>query len=305
MADSNTWICSNCRSINEGRSRCYSCRAPRTLELDLSDTSISLLGQAATRSEDHAALAERAGEQYRSSAVRAWIVRLAILAVVLADLFASARIIHIGEDFLALQQRRSSGGVVTDADWLALLQDFYPYVALLVVYLGAWVIATICWGAWLSRVVANVPSLGGGWPATSPTAAFWTSVVPFFNIYGATSVLRDVITRLSPKGEARTGRLTAWWLSLFLYLIPWIGLIPGPTFVIRLAYQAIVAWIDAVLTAVTGTQIGAGIIESAITFGILLLSAVLALLVVEQVEELQERRRGIAAGPARAAGQAG
>ena len=45
MADSNTWICSNCRSINEGRSRCYSCRAPRTLELDLSDTSISLLGQ--------------------------------------------------------------------------------------------------------------------------------------------------------------------------------------------------------------------------------------------------------------------
>jgi len=306
MADS-TWICSNCRSINAAAARrCYSCRAPREMALDLADERLALSAKRVDSGKEQAAFAERAGEQYRSSSVRAWIVRLAVLAVVLTELIVNARLVHWLEDVRSLEQIATSGGEIADAAIEGTLAEIIPILLLFGALVGVWVVAWICWGAWLSRVVANVPPLGGGWPATSPTSAFWTSVIPFFNIYGATSVLRDVITRLSPKGEARTGRLTAWWLSLFVYLIPWIGLIPGPTFVLRLAYRAIVAWIDTVLTALTGSELDASIIETGLGFGVLLLAAVLALLVVEQVEDLQAQRTSdLSAGPARLAGQAG
>src|SRR5207244_13247908 len=37
-------------------------------------------------------------------------------------------------------------------------------------------------GAWLGRVVSNVPALGGGIPGTSPWRAFVTTLVPGLNL---------------------------------------------------------------------------------------------------------------------------
>jgi hypothetical protein len=160
--------------------------------------------------------------------------------------------------------------------------------------LVAWILAFVAWGAWLSRVVSNVPALGGGWPRSSSQAAFVSAIVPGYNLYSATSILRDAMDRLSESGKTRMGLLTAWWIFLLLAILPIIGLIPGPVFLIRLAYRLLIDLVVGVVAAITHSDLSATLVANAVNGALLLIAATLAILLVNHIEALQEARAPIA-----------
>ena len=53
--------------------------------------------------------------------------------------------------------------------------------------------------AWLSRVVSNVPALGGGVAGTTPWRAFVNTLIPLVNLRTVPSMVQDVLYRLDPK----------------------------------------------------------------------------------------------------------
>jgi hypothetical protein len=86
---------------------------------------------------------------------------------------------------------------------------------------GLYVLALIASGvaflAWLSRVVDNVPSLGGGEPSVSPRGAIGWWFVPGANLVKPYLIVADVWRRLaSTTAERRTRLLLVWWLA-------WVG----------------------------------------------------------------------------------
>jgi hypothetical protein len=67
---------------------------------------------------------------------------------------------------------------------------------------------------WLSRVVSNVPALGGGIPNTTPGRAFVYTLLPVVNLLKVPAMVQDVLYRLDPKGGGR-----------FMVGIAWFGLV--------------------------------------------------------------------------------
>lgn len=70
--------------------------------------------------------------------------------------------------------------------------------------------------AWLSRVVDNVPALGGGEPSVSPRAAIGWWFVPFANFVKPYAIVADVWRRLGAIGSRGPALIIAWWVL-------WIG----------------------------------------------------------------------------------
>ena len=280
------WVCGNCRSINSDRAgRCYSCRAPKALAVDARSTAPPIRLTAETAPEKKAEVAKRAGASYASSSRRATVVEGAIFVVTFVGILEAV--------WTALFYE-----IAPDVDYAELIAEARVLLYLIGANLLAWLLAFVAWGAWLSRVVANVPALGGGWPAVTPRAAFINSVVPIYNLYGATAIVRDVLVRLSAPGAARIGLLTAWWLALFVAVLPAFGLIPGPTFVIRLAYTFIDSAIVALIGRLTGSQFDPGAIDALLNVTFLILAASLALRLVHHIEDLQRSRLTIATAAA-------
>jgi hypothetical protein len=234
--------------------------------------------------EKQAELAKRAGASYSSSAGRATVVEGAIYVVTALSIFEAVW------TALFLQ-------ILPDVDFTEAVSEARVLLYLVGAEVLAWLLAFVAWGAWLSRVVANVPALGGGWPAVTPRAAFINSVVPIYNLYGATAIVRDVLVRLSAPGAARIGLLTAWWLALFVAVLPSFGLIPGPTFVIRLAYTFIDNTIVELLVRLTGNQFQPGAVDAVLNVTFLIIAATLALRLVRHIENLQRERLAVADAP--------
>jgi hypothetical protein len=74
--------------------------------------------------------------------------------------------------------------------------------------------ALLFFAAWLSRVVSNVPALGGGVPGASPWRAFVTTLIPVTNLRTVPGIIQDVLYRLDPKAG-----------GLFMIGIAWFGLV--------------------------------------------------------------------------------
>ena len=74
--------------------------------------------------------------------------------------------------------------------------------------------ALLFFASWLSRVVSNVPALGGGVPGTSPWRAFVNTLIPLVNLKTVPGMLQDVLYRLDPKAG-----------GLFMLAIAWLGLV--------------------------------------------------------------------------------
>jgi hypothetical protein len=68
--------------------------------------------------------------------------------------------------------------------------------------------------AWLSRVVMNIPALGGGMPNTTPTKAFIYPLIPFWNLLKTPPMIQNALYRLDPKAG-----------GFFMVLIAWVGLV--------------------------------------------------------------------------------
>ena len=74
--------------------------------------------------------------------------------------------------------------------------------------------ALLFFAAWLSRVVGNVPALGGGVPGTSARSAFVATLTPIVNLFTVPGTIQDVLYRLDPKAG-----------GLFMVVVAWVGLV--------------------------------------------------------------------------------
>jgi Domain of unknown function (DUF4328) len=287
------WVCGNCRSINPGgTTRCYSCRAPQALAVEADSRGVATRIDDRAAPVDQAKLAVRGGAVYRSSAGRALVIQLLVMVVTVITLvqivLTDAAIVQFSD--------------ATTADLPDLINASKTLLLLLGAEVVAWLIAFVAWGAWLSRVVSNVPALGGGFPKSTPDSAFVSSVVPGYNLYSATSILRDAMTRLSEAGKARVGLLTAWWIFLLLAILPIVGLIPGPVFLIRLGYRILISLVVGIVATITHSEISADLVASIVNGMLLVIAAALAIIVISHVESLQEARAPIAEAAKGAAG---
>jgi hypothetical protein len=190
------WVCGNCRSINQPREgRCYHCRTPREL-VEADPETLIVAGVGTSRAPEE--IRPTAG--YRTSAGPAFMTQLAVAAGLVVTVVSSV----MGADLVG----RLLDGEVADTD-----TSFAVVGVLGVLGLGLGAAALVFWSLWLSRVVANVPALGLGWPNVTPNQAIFESLIPVVNLYRVPAILRDVVNRLEPNGKGEA-IIAAGWLGL-------------------------------------------------------------------------------------------
>jgi hypothetical protein len=179
-SEADFWACKVCRSINARRQdRCYSCHTPRDVAaanpMDLSVTERSApIGPTGT---------------YRSSESRAVLVTVAAVAFILAT-------------FLALWMNWQVGDLRAAGDRAASDQLFAERTPFFLLASGVGIVALITYGAWISRVVANLPPLGAGFSRVSPSWAFIEPLIPGLNLYSLPARAGEIIKKLDEAGRA-------------------------------------------------------------------------------------------------------
>ena len=175
-SEADVWICGRCRSVNPlSRGRCYKCSTP--------------IEVAASRPEDLSLVHEEAAPEptgtFRSSETFAVAVTVATVAFIFAT-FVALWTNLAATDLRAAGQREAAA---------ALLADRLPLLALAPVCA---VLALVAFGAWIRRIVENLPALGVGYARVSPTWAFFEPLIPGFNIYAIPARMAEAITKLGP-----------------------------------------------------------------------------------------------------------
>ncbi|HEY0443400.1 MAG TPA: hypothetical protein VGC90_04175, partial [Candidatus Limnocylindrales bacterium] len=196
------WVCGSCRSLNEGRAdRCYKCRTPRAL-VEADPTQLIVAGAGATESREAITAAATASVlgRYQSSAMRAAAAQSLIVATIVGTLVSSVT----GADAIAAILGGDVAGALATRPLLLLLG---------VVNLGLAASALVAWAAWLSRVIDNVPTVGLGWPSSTPTSAFFENFLPGLNLLRIPAIVRDVVRRLEPSGGRGESLIAAAWLG--------------------------------------------------------------------------------------------
>lgn len=285
MTAAGPWVCGNCRSVNrDGASRCYSCRTPRAMAVDPRAVEQRRERQTAdTPPAVKAKTARELGATYRSSAsfaVAAQVTVLVVTAITLARTVLVIWFFRDLQDSITDPSTFDSGAALDEAVTLGVLHY---------VMLATWVAGLVVWGAWLARVVANIPVLGGGWPAETPRFAFLSTLIPGGNLYWTTSTMRQAITALSAAGAARLGLITAWWLTLTPGIILLLNI--GPFRWLRALMELA---ISALLLLSTGGDVRS-LLDASIALelvaGVLIVAAAgLAVLLIQHLERLQSDR---------------
>jgi len=196
------WACSNCSSINRQRAtRCYKCGADREVAAtsDMADRRVS------------EAVVHRTVRRYRSSTFRFVFASLLIVAV------AAFGVVILIESLRDVDQLRSAflatiTGDTGDEAAIAASADRLAGAEML--HLGLIIAAVAAFGAWLSRVVSNIPTLGGGVPGTTPTKAFIYPFIPLWNLVKVPGMIQDAMYRLDPQSG-----------GFFMVAIAWFGLV--------------------------------------------------------------------------------
>ena len=245
--------------------------------------------------------ARELGARYRSSAGLAVAAQVAVLVVTAITLARTVLVIWLFRDLrdsIADPSTFDSGAALDQAVTVGILHY---------VMLAAWIAGLVAWGAWLARVVANIPALGGGWPTETPRFAFISTLIPGGNLYWTTSTMRQAITALSAAGAARLGIITAWWLTLTPGIILLLNI--GP---FRWLRAVIELGVSILLLLASGGDVRS-LLDASIALellaGVLIVAAAgLAVLLVQHLERLQaERLQALgpaALGPAGPAGSA-
>src|SRR6476661_4773095 len=195
------WVCSNCHSINRQRvSRCYKCGGSRD---DATSEGSSLR-------VEHA-LANRTVVTYRSAALLGILASVLILSV--AGLGIILLLASLGDAAWIRDQVAviANGGRLDDA---GLARRLAPLIGPGLVRFGLSILAVFAFGAWLSRVVTNIPALGGGVPGTTPTKAFVYPLIPIWNLIKVPGMIQDVLYRVDPKSG-----------GFFMVAFAWFGLV--------------------------------------------------------------------------------
>ena len=228
------WVCSACHSINRQRdSRCYKCGAKQETAMQGAVADVRL----------EAAVANRAVRGYRP----AW--SLALVASVLILFVAGLGVYLVVASFPAIE--------ILKADFAALASGtthtIDPRLAARIEELAtpgfiralALIVAVVAFALWLSRVVGNVPVLGGGQPSTTPVKALVYPLIPLVNLYKVPGIIQDVLYRVDPRAG-----------GFFMVLLAWFGLV-GSWFV-----DLIGGWVLAGLA--TSEMLNAGSVADAV-----------------------------------------
>ncbi len=196
------WVCGNCHSINRQRNdKCYKCGAKQET---------AATGEMATHRQEQA-IASRMVVAYRPAAalgIAASIFLLGLAAVSIALAYQSYSVMSFFNQQLDLLKETGQfdeaafNSVATGFDTLAIIR-----LAIILPLL-------VFFAAWLSRVVSNVPALGGGIPGTSPARAFVATLIPGLNLRTVPGTIQDVLYRLDPKAG-----------GFFMVAVAWIGLV--------------------------------------------------------------------------------
>lgn len=196
------WVCSNCHSINRQRTgRCYKCHA---------EQATSATGEMATLRQEQA-IATRAVVGYRPAGalgICAAIFLIGLAAVSAAAVVESQQVTQFISGQLDVLEKTGT------FDEAALAEKANAGAVIALVQIAIIVPLLLFFGAWLGRVVANVPALGGGLPGTSPGRAFVNTLIPVVNLKTVPGMIQDVLYRLDPKGG-----------GLFMVMIAWVGLV--------------------------------------------------------------------------------
>jgi hypothetical protein len=250
------WICGACRSINQPREgRCYRCRTPRDL-VEADPTTLIVAG-AGSRPTDAPV---RPTATFQSSG------GLALLAQVLLGAALAVAVVGniLGADIL----RR-----VLDADLPA--SDTAVATVALVGGVGFLVAGAflVTFALWLSRVVANIPTVGLGWPTLTPNQAIFETLIPGVNLYRVPAILRDVVNRLEPAGKGDA-----------LIAGAWLGLVGG-VILPRLVSGAVLFVIGSVETF-NGLRILAG----QLGLGLTVAGGIVLMILIQWIETRMEAR---------------
>lgn len=157
------------------------------------------------------ALETRAYVRYRSAWLRGLIASGFILVVVVLGVM----LIKVRVDIAAWLRPQADAlfaGAQLDRSAIAARLDAFARVFLLQTALVP--VATLFFAAWLSRVVMNIPALGGGMPKTSPRRAFIYTLIPIVNLWKVPGIVQDAVYRVDPQGG-----------GFFMVLVAWIGLV--------------------------------------------------------------------------------
>jgi hypothetical protein len=199
------WFCANCHSLNRQRDkRCYKCA---TSQVD----GTSQVPGAGPGLRLEAAIANRAFTPYVSTLPFALIAAVLILAVA-----AVGVVILVGslgaEQALRQQITDILNGAPYNSASVAAVNASGTTIA--VVRLVLVVAAVVAFGAWLSRVIANIPALGGGQPSTTPARAFIYTLIPIWNLIKVPGMLQDALYRVEPQAG-----------GFFMVAVAWFGLV--------------------------------------------------------------------------------
>jgi hypothetical protein len=157
------------------------------------------------------ALETRAYVRYRSAWLRGFLASVLILVVVaLGVMLIKVRIdmaawLRPQADALFAGARLDEGAVTARLD---------EFTRLFVLQTALVPVAVLFFAAWLSRVVMNIPALGGGVPNTSPRRAFIYTLIPIVNLWKVPGIVQDAVYRVDPQGG-----------GFFMVLLAWLGLV--------------------------------------------------------------------------------
>jgi hypothetical protein len=269
------WVCGTCHSINRQRNNhCYKCGAAQET---------AATGEMATLRQE-TAIISRIVVPYRPAAalgMAASIFLLGLAAVSIAAVVQSFGVMSLISRQLDLLQQTGQ----IDESALASIRttlDTFALVRLVII-----LPTLVFFGAWLSRVVSNVPALGGGIPGTSPWRAFVNTLIPGLNLRTVPGTIQDVLYRLDPKAG-----------GFFMVAIAWVGLV-GSWFVSVIGTQYLGARVtfdilnatsltDAV-NAVRGL-ITAAFILDVVTGTLIALGAVVLIMLMVRIERRSRAR---------------
>jgi hypothetical protein len=199
-------------------------------------------------------------------AARSATTPAAVAGVVLMIAVLGLRLL-LARTSLALTDDVISGEAIDESDigLLGRLGIVYPL-------LGVLAIGGL--GYWASRVVANIPLLGGGWPRFTPGQALIEHVIPGWNVLRTPGVYREMQVRLSPDGRSND-----------LLILAWV--------VVNIAAVVIIRPIGSTLAAFASTAddyVGMITLVSYLSIGMQAIAVLLIVLLIAEIEGQQTER---------------
>lgn len=269
------WVCGNCHSINRQRgNRCYKCGASQEK---------AATGEMSTLRQEEAIIS-RTVVRYRPAAalgLATSIFLLGLAAVSIVLMIESIGLSAFVDTQLAVLK---STGSLDEAAFEARLaqSDQLGLLSLAVV-----VPTLLFFASWLSRVVSNVPALGGGVPGTSPWRAFVNTLIPIVNLRTVPGMVQDVLYRLDPKAG-----------GLFMLGIAWLGLVGSwiVSFVagwyldLRITFDILnAATLDEAIKSIR-TLMTAAVIIDIVTGVLITIGAIVLIMVMVRIERRSRAR---------------